>query len=354
MKRCILSSVLIIFVLSGFYYGEKKFELIREYTGDQIFGMYFFDAVVDKDGDLIAGFSIPGCMIINEKGMSELGPYGQGPGDLDGYYTIFILNNNDLVVEGAAGKLKVFEKKNGKYTWEKTFWKQIGRRAFAVRDSLFHDDKWYFCGMGNYYRSGRREFKVYYLKVYSSEGKFIKDMVEEVFPRPNRYHHMDSYLALYKNKVYLMIENRLHVRIISPTELKVEREVPLETPDYYKPMPKDHYARQKRFQPISSADFIKEQEYLKTSYSRIVNALIEGRWLVIQIRTCSEKLKRFALLFYNADNFKLERTLFTDDFLLASRDGNYYFFKNGNPSYDEEAEEAVINIYRFKDEKDKK
>jgi hypothetical protein len=354
MKRCFVLSILIIFVLSGFGYGEKKFELIQKYTGDQIFGMYFFDAVVDKDGDLIAGFSIPNCMVINEKGMSELGPIGQGPGDLDGYYTIFILDNNDLVVEGAAGKLKVFEKKNGKYTWKKTIWKQIDRRAFLAHDSLFYDGKWYFSGLGSYYGPKSKEFKVYYLKVYSAEGKFIKNMVEEVFPKPYKYHHMDYYLALYKNKVYLLTENRLHLRIISPTELKVEREVKLETPDYYKPIPKDYYAYPEKFQLISDADLRKEQYIWKTSYSRIVNALIEGHWLVIQIRTCSEKMKRFALLFYNADNFKLEQTIFTDDFLLASRDGKYYFFKNGNPSYDEEADEAVINIYRFKDEKDKK
>ncbi len=354
MKRQFIFSILITILLASLVYGEKKFELVDRYSGDQIFGRYFFDAAVDKDGDLIAAFSIPNCMVINEKGMSELGPIGQGPGDLDGYNTIFILDNNDLVVEGAAGKLKVFEKKNGKYTWKKTIWKQIGQRAFLTHDSLFHDGKWYFAGMGNYYRPGSKEFKVYYLKVYSAEGKFIKNMVEEVFPKPYKYHHMDYYLALYKNKVYLLIENRLHVRIISPTELKVEREVQLETPDYYKPMPKDYYAYPDKFQPISYADLYKELDFWKTSYSRIANVLIEGHWLVIQIRTCSEKLKRFALLFYNADNFKLEQTIFTDDFLLASRDGKYYFFKNGNPCYDEEADEAVINIYRFKDEKDKK
>jgi hypothetical protein len=353
MKRCFVFSIFIIFALSVFGHGEKRFELIQKYTGDQIFGRYFFDAAVDKDGDLIAGFSIPNCMVINEKGMSELGPIGQGPGDLDGYNTIFILDNNDLVVEGAAGKLKVFEKKNGKYTWKKTMWKQIGQRAFLTHDSLFYSGKWYFSGMGNYSGPRSKEFKVYYLKVYSSEGKFIKDMVEEVFPKPYKYHKMDSYLALHKDKIYFLIENRLHVRLISPTELKVEREVQLETPDYYKPMPRDHYAYPEKFQMSSSQDLFKELELWKTSYSCIVNALIEGHWLVIQIRTCSEKLKRFALLFYNADNFKLERTIFTDDFLLASRDGKYYFFKNGNPSYDEEAEEAVINIYRFKDEKDK-
>ena len=114
MKRQSIFSILITILLAGFVYGEKEFELVDRYSGDQIFGGYFFDAAVDKDGDLIAGFSIPGCMVINAKGISELGPYGQGPGDLDGYYTIFILDNNDLVMEGAVGKLKVFEKKNGK------------------------------------------------------------------------------------------------------------------------------------------------------------------------------------------------------------------------------------------------
>ena len=72
------------------------------------------------------------------------------------------------------------------------------------------------------------------------------------------------------------------------------------------------------------------------------------------MRTCEAKLKKFALLFYNAENFKLERTIFTNDLLLGAKDGKYYFYANGDPGRDEEAEEFIIHIYSFGDKNEKK
>ena len=147
----------------------------------------------------------------------------------------------------------------------------------------------------------------------------------------------------YKDRVYFLSENELKVHVVSLKELKVEKEVVLEIPKFYKKMPDGFYGWKKY--EGSDKGFTRDIEYWKTSYSRINKVIIEGDFLVLQIRTCSENLKKFALLFYNAANFKLEKTIYTDDLLLCSRKGKYYFFAGGDPGLDDEADEFKINIY---------
>jgi hypothetical protein len=85
-----------------------------------------------------------------------------------------------------------------------------------------------------------------------------------------------------------------------------------------------------------------------TGYSSITEAAVDGNWLVVQVRTCSTKEKKFALLFYNVENnFKLEKTVFTDDFLLDVKDGKYYCFANGDPGRDDDTDQCIINIYAW-------
>jgi hypothetical protein len=79
-------------------------------------------------------------------------------------------------------------------------------------------------------------------------------------------------------------------------------------------------------------------------YSRINYVLVSGKSLVLQIRTCNDKMKKFALLFYNAETFKLENTVFTSDLLLGAKDGKFYFAAGGDPGRDHENDELVINI----------
>ncbi|MCI0470731.1 MAG: hypothetical protein L0Y73_03635, partial [Candidatus Aminicenantes bacterium] len=147
-------------------------------------------------------------------------------------------------------------------------------------------------------------------------------------------------------------ENEPQVRIISTKKLEIERTVRLTTPAFYKPMPEKNYRG--KWNVMGDADELqKKVEDWKTNYSVICRTAIDGDRLVVQIRTCAKVLKRFALLFYNADTFKLEDTVFTNDLLLAVKDGNYYLFAGGDPKYDEDAGEYIIDIYRFKD-KDKK
>ena len=69
--------------------------------------------------------------------------------------------------------------------------------------------------------------------------------------------------------------------------------------------------------------------------------------MVLQVRTCSKELKKFAMLFYNVDTLKLEKTVFTDGFFIGARDGKYYFYHNGNPGRDEGVDECIIDVYAF-------
>jgi hypothetical protein len=82
--------------------------------------------------------------------------------------------------------------------------------------------------------------------------------------------------------------------------------------------------------------------------SSITEAAVDGNWLVVQVRTCSAKEKKFALLLYNVENnFKLEKNVFTDDFLLDVKDGKYYCFANGDPGRDDDTDQCIINIYSW-------
>ncbi|MFC2156107.1 hypothetical protein ACFLRB_06435, partial [Acidobacteriota bacterium] len=149
-----------------------------------------------------------------------------------------------------------------------------------------------------------------------------------------------------------LAENELKVHIISTKDLRVEKEVKLEIPGFYKKMPVDFYTFKKYDKP--SENYQKDIEYWQTAYSRIQKVIIEDNFLILQMRTVSDQLKKFALLFYNAENFKLEKIIFSNDLLLGARDGKYYFYANGDPGRDEEAEDFIIHIYSFGDKNEKK
>jgi hypothetical protein len=127
--------------------------------------------------------------------------------------------------------------------------------------------------------------------------------------------------------------------------LEFVKEWNLEIHAFYKKMPENYFMMPK---PGDSRSFMGVIEDWKTTYSRITEAAIEDSYLVLQIRTCNKKQKKFAMLFYNVDTLKLEKTIFTDDFFIGARDGRYYFYANGNPSRDEGTDECIINIYAFK------
>ena len=338
---------LFIFIFTSSIFPEVTLKQLQQFEGDTVFAGELFDSVVDHDGDLITAFSLPGVVMVNKDGMKNLFAFGQGPGDVDGWYMLYVLDSGELVVEGAAGKLKVFEKKNGSYKWKKTLWKQRWMRGVKSSDGVLYDNKWFLAKVETDYRPGDKEFKIYHMRIYSDEGKFIKRILPEVLPEPNRCHLSKSYVCQYDDNIYFLIESRMAVDVIDPQKLEQKKRVPLETPAFYKPMPDDFFKVQKNPQvgPGSAQAFRAEMARLRTGYSRIAAAEVVNDFLIVQLRTCREDMKNYVLLFYDAKTFKLKQTIPTEDFLMTSSGDKLYFFKGGHPTYDD-VEDTAFVIYQ--------
>ena len=340
----------IIFFLSMglLLFSRQEFKRIEQWQHDRLMPGHLFDAVVDQDGDLIAAFQKAGVKIANKNKIVDFGPLGQGPNDLDGFFTLCFYKGN-LAVEGMAGKLKIFHKNGGKYFWKQTIWKQGGEFYHPVKDGKFIAGKWFFSGPDSH-RIGKNKVRTYYLRVYNEKGKYIKSLIEEKKRIDKRiYMLIDYFLDEYKDSLLFISEYEPVLKIISPQSMEVKKEVILEMPLYYKPMPEKNYFLGKEYLTKTHRQVVATWAVWKTNYSRIERIAVDDNRLVLQIRTCSKDLKRYALLLYNLETFKLDRTVMTDDLLLAVKDGKYYLFENGHPGYDDDAGDFVINIHQFKE-----
>jgi len=341
----------IILIFSLTLAGAENFKPVRQKTyDDQIYG-YFSRALIGKNNDIIASFyKTPLRLFTSEKSI-QFAPYGQGPNELTGLWTLCRYKDDIAMVE-MPNKIKIFTGKDGTYVWKETKWFKRGPYAHTPRSVVFLDNKWFFAGI-NFHDMKETDKKISFVKVYGSDGKAIKDMLVRVVKNAKSatpFMHMDHFIEIYKDRLFYLIENELKVTVIDPKGLSVLKELSLETPGYYKPMPQDFYIWKKYDKPGENIE--KDMEQWKFSYSRIMKVEIEGNYLVLQFRIFGEKQKKFALLFYNAENFKLEKTVFTDDCFLGARNGEYYFYANGDPGFDEEdADKCTINVYRWQEEK---
>jgi hypothetical protein len=351
MSLKIKYKIAFIILLSVYLSGNQEFKLVEKWHHDDIMSGILFDAVVDQDGDLITAFQKAGVIIANAKKIEEFAPFGQGPNDLDGFFTLCFYKG-DLAVEGMAGKLKVFHKKEGKYSWKQTIWKKFGITYHHVKDGQFAAGKWFFSGP-QVFPIGKNKFSMYYVNVYEEDGKIIKSLLRKDFKKSEAFpfNLLEYYIEKHKGNIYFIAENEPVIKIISPQSLKVMREIKLEMPAFYRPMPEENYRDKKKNKRMDEFEIQKKWAEWKTNYSRICRTAVDGNQLVLQIRTSAKALKRYALLLYNVETFKLDRTVMTDDLLLAVKDKKYYMFANGNPAYDDEAGEYIINIYQFKDKK---
>lgn len=216
-----------------------------------------------------------------------------------------------------------------------------------MRNGIFFDDKFFFAG---YETVDSKGSEVYFLRVLDANGNLLKQLIKKRVESPIQFQNMKYYIEGYKtDKVFFLAENELKVVVVSSKSLEIVKEVQLETPNFYKKMPKDFYIFKKYDDPRDN--FQLDIENWAVGYSRISNCIVDNDYLVLQIRTCSDKLKNYAILLYNAGTFKLESTIFIDDFLLGVKDGKYYFFAKGEPGRDHESEESIINIYTIEKEK---
>ena len=346
MKKLFVVFLLLPALSFSYIYAENlSLKLEQSYEYDTVFARIFFDAVVDQDGDLILAFGVPGCTIVNSETLDLVAPAGKGPGDLSGYFALNILGNLELDIEGFAGKVHVFKKQNGVYKWQRDEIREI-KRSFSPSDACFFRNKWLVAEVRTSFDNKKARFEATFLHVYSDKGKFVKDMITEIYDEPWSIHLLYCFLAEYKNQVFFLSENKLLLRIITGDNSKVAKTVNLEIPKFYQKMPKGFYYYNNNGQTITSQDFWKSMALWKTGYSRICNVLVDGRWLIVQVRTADEDNKLFGLLFYDADTFELKHTIMTNDLLLANKDGKLYFFRGGNPTWDD-VEDTVFDIYKI-------
>jgi len=339
-------ALLFLSILSFSRIEAKEFKQIQQWKhGDQsLYGPII--SLIDKDSHIVASFGEKfGWRVITPTQIKTFGPSGQGPSDL---YMVMAMcpYNDDLAFIQLGHSIKIFTKKDGIYVWKETRWLKRDYYPHVVRDALFLENKWFLTGLNFLDIKGEKNH-VNLLKIFNSDGKAAVNLLEEWHDKTKNYGNMDFYIVSYKNSVFFVAEDKLKAYEVSVDQLKLLKEWPLETPPFYKKMPGDFYDLGKMGEDTQT--FGRNIFKWRTGYSRITKAVVEGSFLVLQVRTCSDKLKKFALLFYNADTMKLEHTFFIDDYFLASRDGKYYCYANGNPGEDEDTENCTINIYSLAD-----
>jgi len=343
MKKIYMFILLAVFIAHSFVFGMIGIKKIGSWEfPDRIFGKIFY-STVDKDNHLVVSFYKIPVLSMSSKGIVEFAPYGQGPNELTNLVGMCFYKGN-LALAEHADKIKIYEKKKGKYVWKETKWlKHSGYYALIPNCIKYYENKWFVVGTeGLEYNKITGKSVCSHIKVYDEKGKMIKRLIKSHYTGANQYPLMSRFIPMYKRKLFFITENSLELSVVSIDKLKVERKIQLSIPGFYKKMPKDFYVNNP-----NENNFMKNLEKWNTGYSSITNVLVSGKYLILQIRTCNDEMKKFAILFYNADNFKLKKTYFTDDYLMGVRENKLYCFMNGNPGLDDDTDDAVINIYKI-------
>ena len=349
MKHFIKIILLYVLIITTPLWAMNEFHLVQQWNhGDQGIYTSIYHSLIDNEGHIIMAEGKVGLKLITPDRIVFFAPHGLGPSEI---YMMRTMCNykTDIAIIEMTQKVKLFTKKENTYKLKEIQWLKQEYYSQSCRRALFFNDKWFLAGEKELAKEeklkGKKQREVILLKVYDNNGKPLAGLFNRTYEKPNGLYLMEYYLAGHKSSVFLMAENELKVYEVDANSLNVIREVPLEVPSFYKKMPKDFYIFKKYDDDPSG--FHRDYENWKVSYSRIENISVEDGYLVVQIRTFQDTQKKFALLFYNADTLKLEKTVFINDLFMGSRNGKYYFYANGNPGRDEDTDKCIINIYAF-------
>jgi len=331
-------------------FGNQALRLIDNWNHDDLIYGFILGAVINNDSDLIVMFFRNGIKIADKYRYSVFARAGMGPDEVNDFTALCLYRDKIAEIE-LHRKINIFSKVDGKYKCQQTIWREERGCNQKVTSAIFFKGKWYFAGQ-EYDFLNSKENKYYFLRICNENGEYIKHLISRKYSISKRLNLMSFYVSTDQKSVYFIAEDDPTIFIISPDSLRVTRKIKLELPEFYVPMPEDFYSKEIKSGSSSGftmSDFYTAFEKWKSNYSRITNAIIEDGKFIIQIRTCSEKLARFALIFYNLSSFKQENIVFTNDYLLASKSGKYYMFQNGNPMIDEDAGDFSVNIYDLHD-----
>ncbi len=346
--KSIIITASIIACLASCLPAAAKLERIDQWKHKGIVLDTVHRCFADKDGQLILSYGKSQRALVSKEKFTPFAFFGQSPSELEFCYTSFPCEDDHIFVERPA-KIKIFTKKGGEYVWKKTVWQ---KESVTLRpyNGISFDKKIFYTGFHSVKPGPEVGWNIFLVYVYDMEGNPLKKLIFKKYPEGSRLYQSIYHIIPYgKDRLFFIPSHEAKVSVISSKTLEVVKEVPLKTPPFYKKMPDDFYYRTDEEYNAQKYDFHIDLENWAKGYSRITKIAVDKKYLVIQVQTCSDKLKRFALLFYNAETFNLENTIFTNDLLLDIRDGKYYFSETGVRFYDDEdIEDCVINVCRLK------
>ncbi len=350
MRNKIINFVLFFAILSFCLRGGITLNKIDEWKSDYLLkGMYRGSFVNDK-GELIIMLKKHGILRMKDGDIKIISKEGQGPGEILFEASLCKLEKGFADVEYHR-KIQIFyfDNKANKYRWKKNLWREEKGCTQFIESSLFYKNKWFFGG-GVFRNVQAKETKEdiispFFLKVFDDQGKLIKNMVKLKFGKMIRSYLFNSFLESNDDKIYFVVENKMRIFVIDGDRLILKEIINLREPKCYKKLPeKNYYFGRRRGDRRNMRSLYEEW---KTNYSLIVNFKIIPEYFVFEIRNFGDDCKKkFALLFYNKKNRKLEKTIYTNDFLLAKKGMYLYFLKGGIPRIDDEAETLTIVLYK--------
>jgi len=330
---------------------EIELQSMETWHHDRLFGGIRFGMTVDGDGALIGQFQKDMPFMMTAERVVDLRPRGEGPGDLQSSFGIGF-RGRDLVVVEFNGKIKTFNKVNGAYDWQGSIYRKAEPSSFMIDDVAWSGDRFFLAGFTIAPTDRSDEFVLTELKAYDSGGKALGDLVSEQGSFETfvtRTNWVERHLRAHDDRLYYMTEKHLTVHLFDPGTLKEIEAVTLPRPAFYRPAPKGHFRvldKQQRY--LTGPELMGKRVDWRKSYSRVENMVVTRDYLVLQLRTASARLPRFGLCFYDRNNgFSLEGISYTDDLLVAGRDGLLYLMAGGHPGVDDdEIDQTVVSIVR--------
>jgi hypothetical protein len=346
MRRRLIILGFILFILSFHSLYPVEMKLLKQWIHNVDVGGEISHCLLDKYSNIILVHR-PGISLVNEKKITTFAEWGQGPDQINSVYAICDYQG-DLAVFELNNQIKLFKMEGETYHEINKKWLKINPGIYFLRDAFY--------AQGRFFLGGLFTIKEEREKIYAALMMAYNDLsgqVEEKFglvyyPKPSDHYIIRKHFAIYGDHLLFLPQNELKVYMISLNNLNLEKTVELKPPGFYIPMPKTFFLLK---------NYKDDNEYWKTivtwmsSYSAVTRMVVlQNRYLILQIRTCNSKQKKFALLFYDINNnFFLSNVIYTNDLLLAGEGDKalLYFFNGGDPMIDEEAGKLIINIYQI-------
>jgi hypothetical protein len=343
--RCFLVILLICIILPG-YLLSIELKKLDTWKFERTYGKQIITSFWDSSGDLIVVFGIQ-PVILNKNKCIPFATFGQGPDEIINLYACCEYNGNLALFED-VNKIKIFKKKGENYSSEQTIWLKRDPLPFFLKSALFYKGYFFLAGMKIQNFSQSNSMDISNLQIYEESSKnWVKSLLSEMGLKPGRQYEIARFLIPFKDYVLYLKQNELKIYYISVRNLEVEKAVNLVPPSFYKPMPKDFYAR--KDYKGNHREYLLDLETWATNYSAITKAVIyQNDCLMVQVRNCSKEGGKFALLLYDLkNNCSYKGYIFLNDLLLAEKNGIIFCYSGGNPGLDDEAKETQINIYKI-------